>query len=76
MKREHFMAVIGAVAFVLGGIIARGNAIEGVEKLEKNYNDFKAKRHPDQPYQIDTQAEYPPASPPQQIFHHTPTPQQ
>ena len=34
---KQIVSAIGAVAFIIGGLMARANAIEGVEKLEKMF---------------------------------------
>lgn len=46
-NKQYLIQAIGAVAFVVGGIIARENAIEGVEKLESFLDKHRSKDEDD-----------------------------
>ncbi len=36
--KKYIVPVIGAVAFVIGGIIARDKTLDGIETLEKHFD--------------------------------------
>lgn len=39
--KKYLVPAIGAIAFVLGGIVTRSKTIDGIETLEKEYNKRK-----------------------------------
>ena len=49
--KKYLVPTLGAVAFVIGGLIARQKTLEGIETLEKTFNK-KTEEEPATVYDI------------------------
>lgn len=45
MNNKYLTAIVGAGAFIIGGLLARQSAIEGIELLDETVQKRVKKRH-------------------------------
>lgn len=51
--RKYLAPVVGVAAFVIGGILAREHALDGLDTLERLYDDKFGKSSEDEPEEIE-----------------------